>query len=162
MLQPSKRPLVLLAEDSEDDAFFFRWTLHKCGFDCDLVHASDGAEAVKILQSGADDAGYRTSSCPDLVFLDLKMPAMTGFEVLDWIRQHPVIPPLDVAVLSGSEHTSDVERAKRLGASAYYVKPLSLSNIRDRFNAWKARHAPEMAIAPGTTASAGGPSSQSA
>ena len=54
MQQSSKRPLVLLAEDSEDDAFFFRWTLHKCGFDCDLVHAADGVEAIKILQAGAN------------------------------------------------------------------------------------------------------------
>lgn len=160
MQQPSKRPLVLLAEDSEDDAFFFRWTLRKCDLDCDLVHAADGVEAVKILQSGADAGGCRTSACPDLVFLDLKMPAMTGFEVLEWIQQHPVIPPLDVAVLSGSEHTSDVERAKRLGASAYYVKPLSVPYLRDRFDAWRARYPADMATSPEPKAD-GAPSGRS-
>ena len=160
MLQPSKRPLVLLAEDSEDDAFFFRWTLDKCGFDCDLVHAADGVEAVRILQSGADADGRRTSACPDLVFLDLKMPAMTGFEVLEWIQQHPIIPPLDVAVLSGSEHASDVERAHRLGATAYYVKPLSVANLRDRFDTWRAQLLP--ATAPVAEPTAGGaPASRS-
>lgn len=162
MLQPSKRPLVLLAEDSEDDAFFFRWTLRKCGLDCDLIHAADGVEAVKILQSGADADGCRTSACPDLVFLDLKMPAMTGFEVLEWIQQHPVIPPLDVAVLSGSEHTSDVERAKRLGASAYFVKPLSVTNLRDQFDEWSAKCEGEMPASLTPTVGDGAPSGRTA
>jgi len=161
MLHPTKRPLVLLAEDSEDDVFFFRWTLRKSGLDCDLVHAADGSEAVKILQAGVDTDGYRTPGCPDFVFLDLKMPAMTGFEVLEWIQQHPVIPPLDVAVLSGSEHASDVERAKRLGASAYYVKPLSPKNFLERFEAWRAEHRTELAPAPESAAGGGAASKRS-
>jgi CheY-like chemotaxis protein len=161
MPRPSKRPVVLLAEDSEDDAFFFRWTLHKCGLDCDLLHAVDGLEAVKLLQSCVDASGRRTAKCPDLVFLDLKMPSMTGFEVLEWIREHPVTPPLDVAVLSGSEHASDVERAKALGASAYYVKPLSVEHLRARFDAWHGKHDP--ASAPAAKAAAeNAPSSRSA
>jgi CheY-like chemotaxis protein len=151
MLQSSKRPLILLAEDSEDDAFFFRWTLQKCGFDCELVHAVNGVEAVKILQSGENAEGARASTRPDLVFLDLKMPAMTGFEVLEWIQQHPMNPPLDVAVLSGSEHASDVDRAKRLGASSFYVKPLSVKNLQDRFETWRTRHTPATAAAPEPT-----------
>src|SRR5688572_13988911 len=96
------RPLVLLVEDSEDDAFFFRWTLDKCGFECDVVHAADGLAAIRHLEaalSGAPDARR-----PDLIFLDLKMPNFNGFEVLAWIRDRHIDPPLDVAVLSGSEH----------------------------------------------------------
>lgn len=137
MPAPLRRPIVLLAEDSEDDAFFFRWTLKKCGLDCDLVHAADGAEAIRILDTAAGPDGRRGKGCPDLVFLDLKMPTLTGFEVLAWIRDHPFNPPLDVAVLSGSEHASDVQRAKDLGASAYYVKPLTPEQLRARFAAWQ-------------------------
>lgn len=131
-----KGPVVLLAEDSEDDAFFFRWTLKKAGLKCDLIHAADGHQAVRFLESCVTPEGRRSPNCPDLVFLDLKMPALTGFEVLEWIRAHPFDPPLDVAVLSGSEHASDVERAKSLGASAYFVKPISAENLRARFEAW--------------------------
>lgn len=132
----SPRPIVLLVEDSEDDAFFFRWTLDKCGFRCDVLHVTDGAAAIQHLQGTL--AGTRPR--PDLVFLDLKMPSCSGFEVLSWIRTHGFDPPLDVAVLSGSEHTSDIQRAHALGASAYYVKPLSVEQLRTRFANWEARN----------------------
>lgn len=132
MSTPLPRPLVLLVEDSEDDAFFFRWTVEKCGIACDVVHAVDGAHAIEHLET------VRNGGCrkPDLVFLDLKLPALSGFEVLAWIRAQHFEPALDVAVLSGSEHTSDIQRAHLLGASGYYVKPLSIEQLRARFNSW--------------------------
>jgi CheY-like chemotaxis protein len=133
------RPLVLLVEDSEDDAFFFRWTLDKCGFDCEVVHAIDGAVAIKHLEAVL--AGHLPH--PDLVFLDLKIPTFTGFEVLAWIRDRHFDPPLDVAVLSGSEHASDIQRAHAFGATAYYVKPLSVEQLRARFQNWRAKLEPQ-------------------
>ncbi len=161
MPHSSKRPIVLLAEDSEDDAFFFRWTLEKCGLDCELVRASDGAEAVAVLKGSRDGATVLDPVRPDLVFLDLKMPAMTGFEVLQWIRDNPFTPPLDVAVLSGSEHANDVARAKALGATGYYVKPLSVQHLRARFDAWRDKHDPT-ATAAGASTSGSVPSGRSA
>lgn len=131
------RPSVLLVEDSEDDAFFFRWTLEKCGIRCEIVHASDGAIAIEHLTAAMPGGGGPTF---DLVFLDLKLPALTGFEVLNWIRERRFTPPLDVAVLSGSEHASDIQRAHMLGATAYYVKPLSIEQLRTRFESWQTRH----------------------
>jgi DNA-binding response OmpR family regulator len=77
---------------------------------------------------------------PDLVFLDLKIPTFNGFEVLTWIRDQHFDPPLDVAVLSGSEHTTDVQRAHLLGATGYYVKPISIEQLRARFQNWFAKH----------------------
>ena len=50
MPRHSSRPYVLLVEDSDDDAFFFRWTLEKCGFNCDVEHAADGAAAIEKLE----------------------------------------------------------------------------------------------------------------
>src|SRR5688572_5943868 len=133
MSRTSSRPLVFLVEDSEDDAFFFRWTLEKCGFSCDVVHAVDGAAAIRHLESV--QAGGTAQ--PDLIFLDLKIPTFTGFEVLAWIRERHFDPPLDVAVLSGSEHASDIQRAHALGATGYYVKPISVEQLRGRFDDWR-------------------------
>ena len=133
------RPLVLLVEDSEDDAFFFRWTLDKCEMQCEIVHVVDGAGAIDYLQGVVNG----TKRHPDLIFLDLKIPTFTGFEVLTWIRQQHFEPLLDVAVLSGSEHVSDIQRAHNLGASAYYVKPLSVEQLRARFSSWHSRDEPQ-------------------
>lgn len=130
------RPLVLLVEDSEDDAFFFRWTVDKCGFPCEIVHAVDGAAAIQQLEAARPGSGGRV---PDLIFLDLKIPSFNGFEVLAWIREQHFAPLLNVAVLSGSEHASDVQRAHQLGATGYYVKPLSIEQLRARFQAWVAK-----------------------
>lgn len=147
MSSPSPRPRVLLAEDSDDDAFFFRWALQKNDIACDLERVFDGLEAIDYLKKCVDAAGRRTALCPDLVFLDLKMPACNGFEVLEWIRANPFDPPLDVAVLSGSEHAVDFERATRLGASAYYVKPMSAAHLKARFKAWEQAQADAGSIA---------------
>jgi DNA-binding response OmpR family regulator len=140
MTRHLSRPFILLVEDSEDDAFFFRWTLEKCGFPCEIVHAVDGAAAIRHLQEVL--AG--TMPFPDLVFLDLKIPTFTGFEVLTWIREHHFEPALDVSVLSGSEHACDIQRAHALGATSYYVKPLSVEQLRARFHGWQKKHEAEL------------------
>jgi CheY-like chemotaxis protein len=144
----SQRPYVLLVEDSEDDAFFFRWSLSKCGVTCDLTHVADGAAAIQHLQNGL--LRRNGARLPDLVFLDLKIPTHSGFEVLAWIRDQLIQPRLDVAVLSGSEHASDVERAKGLGAACYFVKPLSAEQLRTRLEGCQLR--PESADASGDEA----------
>lgn len=119
---------ILLVEDSEDDLFFFKRSLKQTGVDAQLVHQPDGRSAVEYLERVL--AG--NESMPDLMFLDLKMPAFTGFEVLEWIAQRSLLRLLPVAVLSGSEQPGDVERALALGATAYFVKPILVQQLRTR------------------------------
>lgn len=68
---------------------------------------------------------------PDLIYLDLKMPVMNGFEVLDWIRLQPFAASLRLTVLSGSDQEKDRHRAKSLGASRYLVKPVTPQDLQD-------------------------------
>lgn len=135
MSASSQRPTILLVEDSDDDVFFFSRALRESGFDCELVHQPDGSTAIGYLERSLPPAP--SVRRPDLVFLDLKLPSFTGFEVLSWIRESEFSPPLDVAILSGSEHAGDVERALSLGASAYYVKPILAQQLKARFGAWR-------------------------
>lgn len=122
-----KKPIVLLVEDSQDDAFIFNWTLEKSGVDASVHHAWHGGEAVEFL-SQAWAAG--PDALPTITFLDLKMPILNGFEVLDWLRAQPFAAQVPVAVLSGSEQHEDKVRALSLGASNYLVKPVTVAAIQ--------------------------------
>jgi DNA-binding response OmpR family regulator len=139
MSSHKQRPVVLVIEDSEDDMFFFRRVLQKAGVECTLIHIADGAAAIRYLEAAAaHDAAH---PWPDLVFLDLKLPTFSGFEILGWIRENNYEPVLDVAVLSGSEDTTDVQRALDLGATDYLVKPLPVDQLRARLLRWHERQA---------------------
>ena len=121
------KPLVLLVEDSEDDAFFFKRTLQKSGANCFLRHVLDGAAAIGVLkQASISDA----LEFPLAMFLDLKMPVMNGFEVLAWLRAQSFPASMKVFVLSGSNQQEDKERALRLGAAEYLVKPVRVRDFR--------------------------------
>jgi DNA-binding response OmpR family regulator len=125
-------PRLLLVEDSEDDAFFFRRVLRKTFPECHLEHAVDGAAAVDFLGKAASK---KTSlELPHLIFLDLKMPVLSGFDVLAWIRgqEFKLSPP--VIVLSGSDHTEDKKRAMELGAFDYLVKPIRAEALKTILN----------------------------
>ena len=66
-----------------------------------------------------------------LVLLDLKMPRITGFEILLWIRKNPAHAQLPVIVLSGSQLEADVRNAYAAGANSYFVKPLGFDALVD-------------------------------
>lgn len=110
--------------------------MRRAGLKAELHVGEDGREAVDYLSNKgkfSDCALYRR---PDLIFLDLKMPNMNGFEVLEWIRDNPMNPPLKVIVLTGSEEPADRVKAQDLGASAYLIKPpapAKLSTIFEQF-----------------------------
>ena len=125
-------PRLLLVEDSEDDAFFFRRVLRKTFPECHLEHAVDGAAAVDFLGKAA--ANKTSLELPHLIFLDLKMPVLSGFDVLTWIRGQEFKSSPPVIVLSGSDHTEDQERAMELGAFDYLVKPIRAEALKTILN----------------------------
>jgi CheY-like chemotaxis protein len=118
---------LLLVEDSADDAYFFRRALRKASIECELVHVVDGGAAVELLRQ----VGGGSGRMPSGVFLDLKMPVLNGFEVLDWIRQQSFTDRMPVFVLSGSDHEEDKARARSLGASRYLVKPIKPQELKE-------------------------------
>jgi CheY-like chemotaxis protein len=129
MFIDTTKPNLLLVEDSDDDAFFFRRTLQKSGSGCVCNRVTNGAEAIDFLQNASISD---PQTLPKVVFLDLKMPVLNGFEVLDWLQTQTFANQIRVIVLSGSEHQSDKDRAALLGAADYLVKPVSTSDL-DRF-----------------------------
>jgi CheY-like chemotaxis protein len=114
---------ILQAEDDENDVFFLRRALQKAGLGHTLLHVHDGQEAVDYLSGNGAFADRGKYPYPDLLLLDLKMPRMNGFDVLDWLRAHPEVKGPPVVVLSSSNHQEDVHKALALGAADFQTKP---------------------------------------
>jgi CheY-like chemotaxis protein len=122
-----KKPMVLLVEDSDDDAYFFQRTLERSGVDCGVHRVANGVEAVEFLREASSS---NAQPLPQTVFLDLKMPVLDGFEVLEWMRTQAFPSHMQVRVLSGSDHPDDKARALRLGAADYLVKPVKVADLQ--------------------------------
>jgi DNA-binding response OmpR family regulator len=125
----NEKTKILLVEDSEDDAFFFNLALERSGSPCNRDHVVDGAQAIEYIEQA-----WKTAAVPDMIFLDLKLPILTGFEVLEWIGQQDFHPRLNVVILSGSDHQGDIVRARELGANDYLVKPVSAEELKKRLD----------------------------
>ena len=119
----SKRPLILLCEDSREDAFLLRRAFAKADLACGIFDVRNGQQALHYLSKTGLYTNREEHPLPDLVVLDLKMPLMDGFEVLAWMQAKPELKGIPAIILSGSAESTDVEAAQKLGAQEYLVKP---------------------------------------
>lgn len=118
------RPAVLLVEDDPDDAFLLEDACKRLGHEGMLRVARDGEEAMAYLLGQGEHADRLRSPLPRVVLLDMKLPRMTGLEVLEWRREQPAMLRIPVIVLTASQSDSDIARAYELGANSYLVKPV--------------------------------------
>jgi two-component system, response regulator len=123
------RRSLLLVEDNEDDVFFFKSAIKKAASPHELITAANGQAAIEILKrvAGGETARTRLS----LVLLDLKMPFVSGLEVLEWVRCEPRLCFLPIVVLTSSEQEADIEAAYRLGAASFLVKPTQREGLSE-------------------------------
>ena len=120
------RKLILLVEDNPDDEFLTRDALRTGGVLHDVVVARDGAEAVDWIFAADATSSPRT---PDLVLLDLKLPKMSGFDVLERIRANTRTRGLPVVILTSSSEHQDIQRSYASGANSYVRKPVNFSEF---------------------------------
>ena len=96
-----------------------------------VILVPNGLEAVKYLKGEPPYSDRTKYPVPDIVLLDLKMPFMSGFEVLHWIRQRPGLKRLPVIILTSSVQDSDARAAYEAGANSYLVKPTDFNELVD-------------------------------
>ena len=106
---------ILVIEDEGHVAGFIRDALTEIGY------------AVTVAAGGADALNKVTDDAPDLVLLDLNLPDMPGFEVLDRLRARS--PALPVVIVSGNTDPMMAEAARALGAVDYVTKPFELDRL---------------------------------
>ena len=116
-------PTILLVEDTPSDAALIRRGFDKTNVLNPIVWVKNGQEALAYL-SGLGQYGDRIRyPLPALILLDLDLPEMTGFELLQWKRTQPYVRRIPVVVLTIDKATSAINAAYDLGANSYLVKP---------------------------------------
>ena len=111
--------LVLITDDDEDDRLFLRQAVDRHLKKATVCEAQNGEEAITCLSEEAAKANF------SLVLLDINMPGMNGFEVLQAIRNSPSLKDIPTVILSTTANSDQVNKAYQLGANAYVQKPRS-------------------------------------
>jgi CheY-like chemotaxis protein len=120
-------PFILVAEDEETDAMILRRAFRDANVPCSITVVSDGSRVIDYLEGNGPYQDRTVYPAPSLLLMDLKMPRMNGFDVLQWLADKPAFRELPVVVLSSSAHATDIEKALATGARDYQIKPLQLS-----------------------------------
>jgi CheY-like chemotaxis protein len=139
---------ILIAEDDENDALILQRALRKVGFNNPFHISPTGTDAIRYLQGEGPYADRERYRFPRILFTDLKMPEMDGFELLHWLRSNPQCSIIPTLVLSASQLDSDITRAYKLGANSYLVKPSDfdqlVSILRLVFDYWQMCQKPKV------------------
>src|SRR5690349_7442528 len=115
--------VVLLVDDSPNDIVLAQFATEKADLEWRLFEAPDGEAAVNYLSGNGRYADRDKYPLPKLMLIDLKMPKLDGFRLLEWIQKHSEFDDISTVVLSSSNIESDMSRAQALGADDYRVKP---------------------------------------
>ena len=122
--QQSRMPqrIVLHVEDEGEDAFFVRWAFQKAGINCTVLRLRSGQECIDYLKGSGRFFERTVHPVPDLVLLDLKLPQLDGYQVLDWIRAQDEYRGLPVAVVTGCADPGEIDKASARGATCCFEK----------------------------------------
>jgi CheY-like chemotaxis protein len=116
-------PYVFIADDDEDDRFLLQISFSLHYPHCRLHFVNDGQDLLDHLA--------QTNQSPALIVLDLNMPRLNGFEVLESLRKNSQYASTPVVMLTTSANTDDRDLAFKLGAREFITKPLNLNQLED-------------------------------
>ena len=112
---------VLVVEDDANDSFMLIRQLEKAQIEDSVTVVGDGRKALEFLA--------QAQQLPLAVFLDLRLPGLSGIAVLEKIRQDSRLQQLSVIIMTGTSDPREIERGRKLGVTAVLEKPVSLTNF---------------------------------
>ncbi len=122
---------ILLVEDDEDHVRLAMRALQTNRIANEVVVARDGEEARDYLFGIGRHQGRDVAECPELIVLDLKLPKISGLDLLRRIRAHDKTRLIPVVVLTSSDHDVDVATSYGLGANSYVRKPIDFQEFME-------------------------------
>ena len=120
---------ILLVEDNPNDAELTIRSLQKHNLANSIHHVEDGAAALDFLFCRGEYSGNSFLKPPKVIFLDLKLPKISGLEVLAEIKSNPQTKSIPVVVVSSSREDPDIKKAYELGVNSYVVKPVNFEDF---------------------------------
>ena len=115
---------ILLIDDDADDQFIFKDALTEIAAGIECVTANNGLEALDYLKT--------TVPNPSLIFLDLNMPFMNGFECLERIKKENLLKEIPVVIFTTSDNPVDKKRTKELGAEIFFTKTPNFKLLKEK------------------------------
>ncbi len=122
---------ILLVEDNRDDIELTQLALARQGIDCQVDVVRNGAQALDYLFARGNYASRDPSQLPVLVLLDLKLPKVSGLEVLKQLRADPRTRLVPVVVLTSSIEDKDLHESYSLGVNSYIRKPVDFAQFKE-------------------------------
>ncbi len=120
---------ILIVEDNPNDAELTLRALKKNNLVNDVFVAVDGQEAIDFIFCKGKFSGRINSTALKVIFLDLKLPKISGLEVLKMIKSDPKTKKLPVVIVSSSKEDPDIKAAYELGTNGYVVKPMDFNDF---------------------------------
>ena len=120
---------ILVADDDAQDTMLVKMAVDRASLCLRLDTVKDGEEAIDYLMGRSLYADRHTYPFPSMLLLDLKMPKLSGFDVLDFVRGQPGLKQLPIVIFSSSDDPKDIRRAYDAGANSYLCKPHSNEDL---------------------------------
>jgi CheY-like chemotaxis protein len=130
---------ILVADDNDDDVMGILMALRNAGVKNPVQTVSDGDLALAYLRGHGAFANRERFPLPGILLLDLKMPRLGGFAVMEWLQTQPQFKKLLIIVLSGHNQLREVQQAYKLGAHSFLIKPCTADDIGNLMR-WFAEH----------------------
>lgn len=134
MTNPKKRITILLAEDAIADQSLMRQALKRSRLLNNLYIVTDGEELLNYLHRRHQYSDIASSPRPDLILLDWHLPKINGSEVLQAIKADPNLRRIPIVVMTSSSSEQDIRRSYELGASSYFIKPMTFDSLVEAVN----------------------------
>jgi len=122
---------IWLIDDDDGHALLVEENLQDAGLCNPFVRAHDGDEGWRWLSEAAEGKRKR----PGLILLDVSMPGLDGFEVLERIKSNTQLRKIPVIMLTSTDSPREIERCYALGVNAYVVKPVDFEHLRQKVRA---------------------------
>lgn len=126
---------ILIVEDNPYEADLVKRCLKKLLPPERVVHLDDGAEALDFILAQGDYAFREGAGLPRLILLDIKVPKVSGIEILTRLRQNPKTALVPVVMFSSSREPRDLQDSYLMGANSYVVKPIDFTELENTINA---------------------------